>query len=181
MTRRKLIAVLLAIAVAVPLALAGIWVVFFDSYLGFEYHRTRGHQEFAKNGVAQIEPAAQMDRLFDECRHYITYGRPNNASIWNSVAYFGSRYELTMQVPVAIASSNIGKKTGNPRFYLVEIREVTVSAKGQVEATFGESLEFGLAEWNKVVDANGDFGAIGFQFKNDAPVKNFDMLTAHAR
>jgi 4-amino-4-deoxy-L-arabinose transferase-like glycosyltransferase len=59
----------LAILFLVPL----IWAIFyFGVYLGYGYYKVRGHQEFAKNGIAQIEPASQMNQLFGDCRHYIT-------------------------------------------------------------------------------------------------------------
>ena len=135
------------------------------------------HQSFAANGVAQIKPASQMDAMYADCRHFITYG-PNNVSIWNSVAYFDGRYELTMQVPVQISSSTSGRMTGQPQFHLREVSAVSVDPDGQVGAKFSREFVFGLAQWKNVVDAGGDFGAIGFKMNTGAPVKDFE---AHAK
>ncbi len=138
------------------------------------------HQSFAANGVAQIEPASQMDAMYGDCRHYITYG-PNNVSIWNSDAYFGGRYELTMQVPVQISSSTSGRMTGQPRFYLREISAISGDPGGQVGATFSRELVFGLAQWKQVVDAEGDFGAIKFKMNTGPPVKDFEAYAKASR
>lgn len=131
------------------------------------------HQAFAAKGVAQIEPASQMDAMYDDCRHFITY-EGNHDTVWNSVAYFGGRYELTMQVPVAIRSSTTGKMTGEPRFYLNEVSDVSISPSGQIGASFSRNREFGPAEWKKVLEAKGDFGAIGFKMNTGPPIKDFD-------
>lgn len=137
------------------------------------------HQNFAANGVAQIEPAAQMEAMYGDCRHFVTYGQ-NNASRWNSVAYFDGRYELTMQVPVRIWSSTSGEMTGQPRFFLNEVSDVAKLPSGQLSVSYSQSLEFGPAEWKKVVAAKGDFGAIHFKTKTGG-VKNFDAYANSSR
>src|SRR6185295_19618749 len=99
MSNRKVLVALLAIPALAVLAPPFIGAVFyFGVYIGYGNYKVRGHQEFAANGVSQIKPAREMDQLYADCRHFITYG-PNDVALFNSVAYFGDRYELTMQVP----------------------------------------------------------------------------------
>ncbi len=121
-----------------------------------------------------------MDQLFSDCRRYITYSGRDSVSTWNSVAYFGGRYELTMQVPVAIESSTKGRISGEPRFYLNEVSSVEISPSGQVGATFSRNFNFGLTEWETVYKADGDFGAVGFEV-NSLPVKGFDAYAKASR
>ncbi len=128
-------------------------------------------QEFAARGVGQIEPARQMDRIFRDCRHYITYG-PNQVPIFNSVASFGDRYILTMQVPVEIKSGKSGSMIAEPQFYLDEISSITVSPLGAVGASYSRNLEFGVADWKRLCNADGDFSVIGFNI-NPTPVAKF--------
>jgi hypothetical protein len=161
------------------------WMVFyFGVYLGPGIVKNWGHQQFAANGVAQIEPALQMDRLYKDCRRYITYrgDRGHSVSTWNSVAYFGGRYVLRMQVPVAIESSTKGHMIGEPKFHLSEVSSVEVTPTGQfgVGARFSRNFNFGLAEWETVVKAHGDFAAIGFMI-NTSPVKGFDAYAKASR
>jgi len=167
------------IAVVVPpsafcLAVVIFWVCLIASGL-----QNRNHQDFAADGVSQIAPAMQMDEQFTDCRHYITYG-PNSVSLFNSVAYFGDRYELTMQVPVDIQSESTGTIIGNPQFYLNEVKSVSVSPSGQVGASFSRNLNFGIAKWQQVYDADGDFGIIGFNV-NTTSVPDFRKYAAASR
>jgi hypothetical protein len=173
----------LAVIFSLLLLVVIAWAVFyFGLYLGLGTLKNWGHQEFAANGVAQIEPARQMDQLFSDCRRYITYSgdRDQSVSTWNSVAYFWGRYELTMQVPVAIESSTKGHMIGEPKFYLNEVSSVEVSPTGQVGADFSRNFNFGLAEWETVFKAHGDFAAIGIEM-NTSPVKDFDAYAKASR
>ena len=180
MSNRKLLVALLAIPVVFVLAVPFIWaVLYFSVYLGYGNYKVRGHQEFAANGVSQIKPAMEMNQLFADCGHFITYG-PNDVTLFNSVAYFGDRYELTMQVEVDIQSKSSGTMTGMPQFYLNEVRSVSVSPSGQVGASFSRNLNFRGAEWQQVYDANGDLSTIGFKV-NSTAVPNFKKYAAACR
>ncbi len=174
---RPIFAFIIAV-IAPPLGFCLAVVIFWVCLIanGFQ---NRDHQDFAANAVSQISPAVQMDELFNDCRHYITYG-PNNVPLFNSVAYFGDRYELTMQVPVDIKSESSGSMIGEPQFYLNEIRAITVSATGQVGASFSRNLDFGSAEWTQVYNAIGDFRKIGFTI-NPTGVPNFRQYTDASR
>ena len=183
MATRKSVFILLsipAIGLAILLLIPCLWVLFyFGIYLGYGRYKVWGHQEFAANGVSQIEPAMEMDRLYADCRHYITYGR-EDVPFFNSVAYFGGRYQLTMQVPVDIDSETSGKMSGEPQIYLNEIAKITVSPTGQIGASFSRNLDFRSAEWKQVLNADGDFGAIGFDIKT-TPVGNFQLYADASR
>jgi hypothetical protein len=177
--RPAMVVVIATVSPLVGFALASC--LFWAIYVGYGNYKTWGHQEFAANGVAQIEPAAQMDKLYDDCRHYITYSGRDTVSTWNAVAYFGGRYVLTMQVPVEIESRNTGKIVGEPRFYLLEVEKVSISASGQVSASFSRGHQFGSGEWQTVFRSHGDFATIGFQMRTSAPVVGFDSYARASR
>ena len=183
MANRNLEYALLAITVgffAFLLIVPCVWAfLFFGVYIGQGVYANLGHQEFAANGVSQIEPALQMDQLFDDCRHYITYDG-QETPMFTSVAYFGDRYTLKMRVPVEIQSKTLGRITGAPQYSLDEVNEVTISPSGQVRAAFSRSLNFDFAEWEKVYEANGDFAVIGFDI-NTKPVNNFNQFSDAGR
>jgi hypothetical protein len=168
----------LGIVVAIPVA----WAVFyFGIYIGYGNWKVRGHQEFARNGISQIQPAAEMEELFGDCRHYIVYTGRESVSTWNATAFFGGRYELTMQVPVDIKSKNTGSMIGEPKFYLHEVEAVSVSPSGQVRgASFSGGINFDESQWKKVYDSGGDFGSIGFTLKT-TPVPNFQKYADASR
>jgi hypothetical protein len=180
MSNRQLLGPLIASPLAIVLLIPVIWaVLYFGVYIGYGNVKVRGHQDFAANGVSQIQPAMEMDQLFADCRHFITYG-PNDVPLFNSVAYFGDRYELTMQVPVDIQSESSGTMTGTPEFYLNEVSVVSVSPSGQVGASFSRNLEFGNAEWQTLYDSHGDFSTIGFAVTTTS-VPNFQKYIAASR
>ena len=172
----------LVVAVASPfVAFALTSCLYWTILVGYDSYKNRGHQEFAANGVAQIEPAAQMDLLYPDCRHYITYSGRAGVSTWNAVAFFGGRYELTMQVPVVIESKTTGKIAGEPHFHLLEVEKVSFSVSGSVGASFSKEFRFGIEEWRTVVRSKGDFGSIGFHVSTEPPVAGFDAYAKASR
>ena len=178
-TRNALISLFALLGLGV-MVVPCIWAfLYLGVYLGYGNFKARGHQEFATNGVSQIQPAMEMDQLFADCRHFITYG-PSNVPLFNSVAYFGDRYELTMQVEVAIHSKTSGTMVGTPQFYLSELNSVSVSPSGQVGASFSRNLNFGPTEWRRIYDSGGDFSTIAFRV-NETPVPNFQKYAAASR
>ena len=165
-------------AIAAPLLVGLLFVSVWVMFLGSAFQHWH-HTDFAGNGFKQIQPAREMDKLYSDCRHFITYG-PNNVLLFNSVAYFGDRYELTMQVPVEIPSAGLGRAIGEPAFYLSEVSLVTVSPSGQVGANFAKSINFGSVKWKQVYDSSGDFSKIGFKL-NPTAVLNFKQYTDASR
>lgn len=170
----------MSVAVLGFLGLAWVFL-YFGLYLGLGNYRVRGHQEFAVNGVAQIEPASQMEEVFEDCRHYITYSGDHTSPIWNSVAFFGGRYQLTMQVPVQIRSAAEGRMAGQPQYLLLEVERVDHTPDGRVQTSFGQNIRFGPDEWRKVYEADGDFSAAGFKIGDRPPVTGFDDFAAAHR
>ncbi len=181
--RRKtpLIAKIGLAALCVVGAIPILWAIFyFGIYIGYGNWKVRGHQEFARNGVSQIQPAAEMEELFDDCRHYIVYTGRGSVSTWNATAFFGGRYELTMQVPIDIRSKDSGSMIGEPKFYLHEVESVSISPSGQVGASFSEDFRFDATQWKKVYASGGNFESVGFTIKTD-PVSNFQKYADASR
>ncbi len=170
--------VILAAVALITLA----WAIhYFGFHLGYGNWKVRGHQEFSKHGLSQIQPAAEIAALFEDCRHSIVYSGGGAVSTWNATAFFGGRYALTMQVPVAISSSTSGHTTGDPEFQLLEVSDVSVSSSGQVGASFSRELKFGPKEWKIVVDHKGDFSKIGFPMEPQPALKDFDRYAKESR
>jgi len=153
------------------------WFVLYFGYIGYGNWKNWGHQDFARNGVSQIQPAAEMEELFDDCRHYIVYTGRSSVSTWNATAFFGDRYQLTMQVPVEILSSTSGHTIAEPEFVLLEVERITDGGRG---ARFSRQLEFGQTEWDKLYASKGNFMTIGFT-TIDTPVTNFEQYARASR
>lgn len=166
---RFLAYLVLAMILVIPVS----WCVLYFGYVGYENWKNWGHQDFARHGVSQIQPAAEMDELFDDCRHYVVYTGRSSVSTWNATAFFGERYVLTMQVPIEISSSTRGHTIGDPKFYLNEVSVVTDGGYG---ARFSGDFKFGPSEWKRIYESNGDFETVGFTL-DPTPVPNFQSYS----
>jgi len=135
-----------------------------------------------KSGYAKIPQARQLDEMIGKADHSIkNYRDDNNEGVqceWISEVYFGGRYELVMTVDVRVdrQTSDVSKILGTPRFLLLEIKSVEMSSDGRATVSFapGTQREFGIAEWERIGDAKGDFSVVGVQIKNAPPIANFE-------
>jgi hypothetical protein len=136
------------------------------------------YKKAVKSGFKMIPEAMQIEKLFGEADHFISYSGPGVRQDWNTEVFFRGRYTLTMQVdvktePAGAEFSKVTSVVGEPKFFLHEVSKVTLSPSGSVETDFSKEWKFGLNDWKKLVDANGDFSAIGITIKKDQPVENF--------
>lgn len=128
----------------------------------------------AKTGVPY---ALQMEDMFSQHEHFIVhYGDNANPMVWKTIVWFGNRYRLSMSIKVNVDySANSVKSVGDPDFVLHEISKVIVKSDGGVEAHYGgvsNQIEFGLAEWNTLLENDGDFSSIGVSI-TDVPIPDF--------
>lgn len=150
-----------------------------------DFPRMKSDPKFASyerihlNGIAKVPWAVKMEQRYPEIDHFITHfgmdaKLPN---VWNSEAYFGGRYVITLQVPVAIDyEDETLRVTGEPSFFLTEISTVAVDGSG----TYGDSLDFGKAEFDKLIESGWDYAAIKFVI-NPTPVPRFELAMAMAQ
>jgi hypothetical protein len=120
-----------------------------------------------RSAATAIPVAAQMEALFHEIDHFITHygsGFENKPKMWNSEAFFGGRYILTMQVMVKVDYAHHRViPVGKPTFYLHEVKSVENVTEGQYAQSFGRTLTFDTETWERLQEARGDFTAIGFE------------------
>lgn len=135
------------------------------------------YKQTVRSGLATLPWPKEMEALFGEGDHFIThYGFSPGPKEWNTEVYFGGRYRLTMQVDVEIdyKKHTIEKYTSPPKFYLWEIGPLT-REKGEVfGAKIANQWVFDEAKWRKLVEATGDWTAIGLSVKKDNPIPGFD-------
>jgi len=93
--------------------------------------------------------------------------------------YLFDRYQFGMGIPVTFDEAR--RKVvafGEPMFDLREISEVGREANGNLSIKFNMEAfrRFGASEWKQIVDAGGDFSAIGYTFITNSPVPRFEEL-----
>lgn len=153
----------------------------------------RDVRERAVKSAAKFLPAAlQIERMFSTSNKkqafpstdhfFATYEFNGKDSVLHKTfvteAYFGGRYQLTMQADVALDRNDkvITKLRSQPTFVLRELESVE-TPKGFYSPDvprWRREDRFDLEAWNKVVAADGDFSVIGItidttpQSKSDA-------------
>src|SRR5437660_1287689 len=141
--------------------------------------QTGGYAEALKDGKKTIPYAREFNELFPKAWNFYSYYTGEaRTPVWNSMVGLYGRYTLTMRVDVSFDKSR--KKVvsyGKPKFQLLEVEEIEPLPQGRAEIhlrTEGQR-DFGEEEWKKLVEAKGDFEAIGITLIKDKPVKGFDQ------
>ena len=91
------------------------------------------------------------------------------------------RYQFTMVVPVTFDDKRRKIKTfGEPEFLLQEVTSVVPNPPGEggVSVSWNTDCQrrFGSSDWQRIVNAGGDFSAIGYKCVTNSPVPSFDEL-----
>lgn len=93
------------------------------------------------------------------------------------------RYEFNMRLPVAYSKDNQTiTGYGQPQCHLTEAESIAPRGNELGEISFGDlEKHFGEKEWKALVEAKGDFSALGYQLKKDAPVPNFALVIKYLK
>ena len=119
---------------------------------------TNAYRDAVRSGRPLIAPAMEMETQFPKTEHMlIMYGARGRATQeWQTVSFFGGRYELTMTVNVILSSDGkkIVKIDEEPKFDLWVCDKV--SADGGATFYGSRYREFGLQKWNEFRDSGFD-------------------------
>jgi len=94
------------------------------------------------------------------------------------------RYEFRMQLPLVFdLSGEEIVEYGEPMFLVLEFSEVNSSPDGIPATSFrGEGQRrFGSLEWQKIVEASGDFGAVGYHMITNRPIPGAESRIAYRK
>jgi hypothetical protein len=125
-----------------------------------------------------------METLFGDGDHFIThYGFDSNPKPWNTEVFFAGRYTLTLQVDVTIDYDRHLVKTNvaPPIFYLHEVAKILRGPKSVEGAEFSGQWVLDESKWEKLVDAKGNWSAIGVDLKTNSPVSGFSDYVQQSR
>jgi len=119
---------------------------------------------------------AEIKRHFPNAALNYRYFTTNYEPGINIEAVVNDRYSLTVQMPVSFAADNKSiTSLGDPKFYLLEITHIQ-QLDGTLRALqYGQNFEFGVKEWQQIVDAGGDFSAAGIKLRSD-PVDGIEIV-----
>ena len=161
------------------------------SYIGFVFVLVAGctmnpsqsdYLKTTEEGIKTVPHVQEIRQIFSNApmSHFIeqlglrigeTKRRPAH---WNTVVWFGGRYELTYQtLVVPDYGAHSVKQSQNLIFVLSEVMKVTGDGRG-AEFDPAGARRFGEEQWNKVVAAKGDFAVIGVHLKTNASVPGIE-------
>jgi hypothetical protein len=143
--------------------------------------------ETHESAATGLPIAVEFEELFPgQTDHFIThlalYRRSGSEELnWNSVAIFGGRYNLQMEIPVTVDYDNrTVNRSGKPAFGLREYTLVENNA-GQISSNSRTLAIFGEAEWNQFYTSDGDFSVFGVKLNRDVPLPGFEKIVQAAR
>jgi len=143
--------------------------------------KTQSNYDLAlADATHSIPYAAEFARLFPGNASWFSYyiGGAGPSSL-NMEIYLFDRYQFRMGTLVTFDQAR--RKVidfGEPKFDLREISNVGRAANGNLSINFNMEAfrRFGASEWKQIVDAGGDFSAIGYTFITNSPVPRFEEL-----
>jgi len=130
-----------------------------------------------QSGIKTLPWPKQMEALFGDGDHFIThYGFSPGPKEWTTEVFFGGRYTLALKVDVEIdyKAQTIKTNVSSPKFYLFEVGSLLRGAKGVEGADISKQWILDEEKWKKLVQAKGDWSAIGIPVKTNSPVPEFD-------
>lgn len=131
------------------------------------------------NAVADIVEVTQFAAMFPDSKHFISYYTGTRGdSRWNSKAGVHGRYIIEMQFGIDFDPSRTKpKRISPPIFHLREISRIVVKSDGQFDADYSANqIKFGLDEWNRLRESNGDLTVLGIKAITNQPHKHFDEV-----
>lgn len=109
------------------------------------------------SAYAKLDGPRQIDKLFSSAFHSCANYKSPDTVHFMSEAFVAQRYQLDMWVRIRIdrRSGQYIEMVEEPTFRLSELTRVSEDGGGT--SYEGLHKQFGSAEWQKVVDAGGDF------------------------
>jgi hypothetical protein len=141
-----------------------------------------GYEDVHRSARLAIPTAVEMETLYPATDHFIThYGFDSKPKAWNTVSYFGERYELAMQVEVSIDyKAKTVTQIGEPIFSLLEIERIVPLGGGAFSESVAKDVHISLDDWKTLYRNKGDLSSIGIM-KNATPVQYFRESMASER
>lgn len=132
-----------------------------------------GSEAAIRNGQAEIPAIAEFVELYPNATHFISYytgqyGQPR----WNSEVGLYGRYVLTVQCSIEFDWTRRHIESHGPlTFYLQEITGI----QGR-SINHGQSSTFRLAEWDRLLESEGDLSILDMPITENKPIPGFDAV-----
>lgn len=140
-------------------------------------------------GIRSLDDARRFQELFPGAEHVIVQAKrefePDGWRLvheWISRANLYNRYALWLVLPIEFTPDGVAAPLGQPDIYMIEIEKVENGGDDKEgpkwECSFGQFEE---GAWKEIVEAGGDFAALGIDLMTNAPVEHFATFWRETR
>jgi hypothetical protein len=137
-----------------------------------------------RTGVGMIPEATDMQSAFPETDHMIiAYGKPDDQEAefeWQTVSFFGGRYELTMVIKISLSQdgNRVTQIAGEPIFYFHVIKKLDQALGASYHGN--RQVEFGRKKWAVFKQSQFDPAVLDPEFDGTI-VARFDEYVQRVR
>jgi hypothetical protein len=131
-----------------------------------------------QSGLQGNSIPGQFNRLFPNAVNGISYYTGEiGSSKWYSKTGLYGRYVVRMfcEIKLDKARTNI-ISMGPPGFDMGELTKITLNPNGSTSIQTRPVAPISLDTWQRLVDAKGNFQAVGIILKTNQPVENFEAV-----
>jgi hypothetical protein len=166
--------------------IVGLVFIAVNAYSTDIFKELECHDKVVRDGVENLILPKEVESLFgmSNVDHFISnFGSKTNTPVWNSVAYFGGRYELTLQVPISIdyEKCSLNGAVNSAMVVINEVIKVDISKSGIAGATLEGEWRLNENLWKWLVKNNGDWTMVQVPIVTNAPVNGFDEFVRQKR
>lgn len=168
------------------IGLAGLVVLVATTSLADMLKDLECHDSVVRQGLEIMNIPKEVELLFGKTNvdHFISgFGSKKYFPEWNSVAYFGGRYLVSIKVPIEIDYGKC-KLTGVSNSVSIQINEVTkvaISKSGIAGASLEGQWRLNEKDWKRLLRGNGDWSLVNIPILTNSPVEKFDEYMRQSR
>jgi hypothetical protein len=144
------------------------------------------HDKVVRHGLETFTLAKEVNHLFGAANvdHFISnYGSAKRPAVWNSVAFFADRYQLTLRVEISVDAENCSFSGAMNSAIVVinEFESVGFTSSGLAQARFGRQWTLNENEWKNLIKTGGNWRAVKVPIVLNAPISGMADYVAYIR
>ena len=146
------------------------------------------YEKMVRAGSRLLILPGEVEKLFGAVNvdHLISkFDSKGKIPVWHSVAYFGGRYQLLLQIPIWFDHHDCDTDTlgglNSAMIQINEIADVSVGKDGVATAKLGNHWVLGPGGWEALVKNNGQWSVVNLPIVTNSPVAGFETYVTQER
>ncbi len=146
------------------------------------------YEKMVRDGSRLLILPGEVEKLFgtNNVDHLISkFDSKGKIPVWHSVAYFGGRYRLLLQIPIWFDHHDCDTDSlGGMNSAMIQINEiagVSVGKDGVATAQLGSHWDLSQTAWEALVKNNGQWSVVNLPIVTNFPVAGFETYVTQER